>query len=236
MIEVEVAIGGASKVGSTGAILWQPSSPLTDSESDVESHGESQVYQSLGLSSMNWPKDGNGYAELLIAKGVPGLNAICLGGRDTRSAKIVGKMKPGDTVLHSTGPNQAAQVQLKEEKRQAVLITEDADGFNQMVLLDGKNKKLQILANGAAFEMDKDGGVSLFDSTGKAGIVAKNGKLSLLGNLVIGNGQNPMSLMAGPPTGSPGGPASVPLVAVKGITVALSFAIMSWHLLRFLVA
>lgn len=234
MIDLEVSIAGASRVGQTGAVLWQPNSPLTDSTSDVVSHGESQVFQSLGLSSMPWPKDESGYAEALIATGVPGLNAIVLGGRDTRSAAIVGRMKPGDTVLHSTGPNQAAQIQLKEEKRQAAILTEDVEGYTQLILLDGKAQKLQIVANGAAIEIDKSGGISIIDASG-AGIIVKDGKTHITGDLIVGNGQNPLKLMVGPPTGSPGGPASVPLMAVKGISVSAAF-MLAWHLVKFLVA
>lgn len=234
MINLEVTVAGASKVGSTGAMLWEPVSPITDDTSDVESHGECQVYQSLGLSSMPWQKDDKGYAELLLARGIPGLNAVCLGGRDTRSAAIVGRMKPGDTVLHSTGPNQAAQIQLKEEKRQAVLLTEDASGFTMMVLLDGKNQKAQILASGAIIEVNKQGNISLFDASG-GGILIKDGNTHITGELICGNGQSPFKGMLGPPTGSPGGPAAAPLTAVRGVSVGLAFLLFV-HLAKFLLA
>lgn len=35
---------------------------------------------------------------------ISGQTAVCVGARDTRDATLVGKIKPGDAVLHSTGP------------------------------------------------------------------------------------------------------------------------------------
>ena len=71
-----------------------------------------------------------------------------------------------------------------------------------------------------AVEIDKEGGISFIDSSG-GGITCKDGKVTILGELVVGNGQNPFKVMLGPPTGSPGGAASVPMIAAKGISVSV---------------
>src|SRR5690349_11024216 len=120
-LNVDIAILGASSVDKkTGVVLWEPIVPITDGDADVEPFGLTAVYQALGFASMPFPKTSDGYAECLVVRHCGGRNAVCLGGRDTRTASVVGNMRPGDTVVHSTGPNQAAQLQLKEEKRQAV--------------------------------------------------------------------------------------------------------------------
>ncbi len=117
MSDADIALLGASKIGANGSPVWQPAVPITDDSEDLEGFGECQVFQSLGISSLPYQKDENGFAECLVMRNVGGRDAVCLGARDTRSAKIVGNLKPGDTVVHSTGPSEAAQLQLKEEKR-----------------------------------------------------------------------------------------------------------------------
>src|SRR4051812_48496861 len=117
-VNIDIAFLGASSVSTkTGVPRWEPAVPITDDEQDVVPYGPLAVYQGLGLSSLPYPKDATGYAECVVIRGAGGRAAFCLGGFDTRTASVVGNMKPGDTVLHSTGPNQAAQLQLKEVKR-----------------------------------------------------------------------------------------------------------------------
>ena len=145
MTELDIAILGASKLGANGAPLWSPVLAVGNDNDDVEGFGDCQVFQGLGHYAMPWPKDENGYAQAVIARNVGGRDAIVLGATDTRVANIAGKLKPGDNVFASIGPNQAAQLQLKEEKRQAALLTEDVEGFTQLIMLDGKARKLQIM-------------------------------------------------------------------------------------------
>ena len=234
MTDLDIAILGASKLGANGAPLWSPVLAVGNDTDDVEGFGDCQVFQSLGFYSMPWPKDENGYAQTVIARNVGGRDAVCLNATDTRTANIAGALKPGDTVVCSTGPNQAAQLQLKEAKRQAALLTEDEEGYTQLILLDGKAKKLQIMANGAMVEINKDGNISLIDATG-GGILVKDGNTTITGELIVGNGQNPMKVMLGPPIGSPGGPAAAPLFAAKGISVSIALVLFV-HLAKFLLA
>lgn len=222
MAEIQLAILGASRVGPNGSPLWTPSVPIGNDVDDVSGVGEVPAMQSLGVTSFPYPKDASGYAECLYATGVGGRDAVCFAAWDTRSAAIVGKGEPGDTFVHSTGPSLAAQLLLKERKRQAVLTTTARNGDRMALVLDGKNEKLQMLANGAMIQIDDEGGISLLDSTGK-GIRIVNGQINLIGTVVLGGGlANPaLSIMLGPVTGSPGGPTSVPMVAAPGVFIGL---------------
>jgi hypothetical protein len=125
-------------------------------------------------------------------------------------------MKPGDTVVHSTGPAQAAQLQLKEEKRQAVLATKDSRKQTVAIVLDGKNDHIQIAGFGAAVQLDKNGNISMFNASG-AGIVIDGDNVTISGNLKLPGMLPGLCLMQGPPTGSPGGPTSVPMQAVQNV-------------------
>jgi hypothetical protein len=217
----DIVILGTSSINDDGVSTVQAVSPVGDDDSDVESFGEIDQYQALGLSSAPWPKDADGYAEGVILRNCGNRDALLIGGRDTRSGKIVGKLKPGDTVLHTTGPQQAAQVQLKEEKRTVSIVTKDSSGDGVLVNLDGTTDNVQIFAFGQAFQMSKSDGITLTD--GKAGLIIKDGVISLFGTVVLG-GMTPnpaMCLMLGLPTGSPGGPASTPMVAAKGVWIGM---------------
>lgn len=215
MADLDIAILGASKLSEDGAPMWQAVVPITDDTNDVEPMGEADVFQALGVSSRPWQKDANGYAEAVFARNCGGRVAVCLGGRDTRSAKIVGNLKPGDTVIHSTGPEQAAQLQLKESKRQAVLATKDTRGRTMALVLDGKNDKFQIAVLGAMIEIDKNGDMSFTNAQG-AGFMIQGGKFHVLAELSLQGMQPGLALMQGPPTGDPSGTA--PLFPVLGVS------------------
>lgn len=215
MSDADIAILGASKLeGESKSALWQTIVPITDDTEDTENLGDLEVYQALGVTSAPWPKDDKGYAEAVVLRDCGGRSAVCVGARDTRSAAIVGRLKPGDTVVHSTGPQQAAQLQLKEAKRQAALLTLDSSKETMAVILDGKNDKLQVIARGAIFEIAKNGDISLANAGG-ASFLLQGGDVYINGNVHL-NGIPPgMVLMAGPPAGDPTGVA--PLFPVLGV-------------------
>lgn len=218
-VGVEIAFLGSSSVSSkNGVVMWEPNVPNTDDTVDVEAFGPTAVYQALGVTSAPYPKDANGYAECLVVRHVGGRNAVCVGGRDTRTASVVGNLKPGDTVVHSTGPNQAAQLQLKEGKLQAVLVTKTKGGGKTMaVILDGQNEKIQVTHAGAIFEIDKNGDVSLLNSAG-CGLLIQGSNVHIVGTPVLGAGNPPgLAFMLGPATGSPGGGAAAPMFAATGV-------------------
>lgn len=183
-LEFDIVDLGSSRVAN-GSALWQGTAPLSNDKTDVEPLGEGDVYQSLGVSSMPYPADDEGKAEGLCVRGVAGRNTTFVGARDTRSAAIVGNLKPGDTVVHSTGPQQAAQLQLKEEKRQAALVSKNAAGKTMVFLLDGDADKAQIVLAGMMFEMNaKDKSVTL--TNGRASILMQGDTIALDGNVILG--------------------------------------------------
>lgn len=215
---VEIAFISASKVSEkSGVPLWEPYIPVTDDDQDAERFGPTAVYQALGFASQPWPADESGHAECILFRNCGGRPAVCIGGSDTRTASVIGNLQPGDTVVYSTGPNQAAQLQLKEAKRQTVLVTKTPSGENMAVILDGLNEKAQITKGGAIFEIDKNNDVSILNGSG-VGLLMQGDKVFIKGTLVVGEG-NPSGqcFMLGPVAGSPGGGASAPMIPAQGI-------------------
>ncbi len=219
MSDVEICELGSSKVVE-GVALWQGTIPVAENDNDdIESLGESESFQALGLTSLPFPKDDDGHAEAVFIRDVGGRKGVYVGARDTRTAKIVGKMEPGDTVVHSTGPKQAAQLQLKEKKMQAALVSKDKRGKTMMVMIDGENGKLQINAMGAMFEIDIDGDISL-TAKGGANILLQGGDCYINANLHLPGMAPGTVLMAGPPVGTAAGTtvsSPIALVPVLGV-------------------
>ena len=157
---------------------------------------------------MPWPADGDSYAEGAVIRNCGNRNGICIGARDTRTAKALGNVKPGDSILHSTGPNEAAQVQCKEEKRQVVIYTKDSTGKGVVVVVDGKNDQIQLQGFGMIIEMTKENGIKLH-AGGGASVIIQDDDLYLNGNIHI----------AGIPPGTTLCASPVPVVGVSGATV-----------------
>jgi hypothetical protein len=200
-----VALGAAHIDKKSGLPLIQACNIHGDTE-ETENFGELPLYQCLGVTAMpsEPTEDNEDYAEGVMAF-IDG-RWVILGGRDPRTAKIVGNMQGGDTVVHSTGPNQAAQLQLKEKKRQAALVSKDTTGTTMVFLMDGKNDKVQLAAFGHIFEMSKNNGICLVEKTGAAGIQIKDGLVSIFGTVVLG-GRTPLAPVLGGLTGPAAAPA-----------------------------
>jgi len=220
-----VTLNGGERDKETNAPIADAFTQLTDDATDEKNRepaGLLPLMSCLGITALPYPPTKEGHAEGIAAENVGGLPGVCVAGWDTRCASITCNAKPGDTILHSTGPNKAAQVQCKEEKRQLVICTQDVDGNQQIFLLDGKNKKVQILANGAIWQIDEKGNTDICSPNGGNGITVSNDAVWLRGTVILG-GANPVpamfSIMLGPIAGSPGGPASVPLTAAKGVFI-----------------
>ncbi len=216
-MEAEIAKLGASKLNdNTKAAQIQALNDITDEPGDSENFGEVDVLSTLGVTSLPWPATKDGYAEGVILRNCGNRNGICVGARDTRTAKAIGNAKPGDTILHSTGPNQAAQVQCKEEKRQVVLFSKDNSGKGMVVAVDGKNEQIQAVAFGMTIELRKNAGIKLDTGQG-ASIILKGGDVWINGNIHVKGMKPGFAIALCPPSGSPGGPASTPLVPMGGV-------------------
>lgn len=133
-----VKIGAAEIDEDTGLPLAQAVSEIDDSPSvgRFASFDKAPTFGSLGITALPYPATDAGFCEGLAAEDVSGLDAVLLGHRDSRSARIYGTLSPGDTVLHSTGPEAASQVILKEDGRVAAVITKDAAGHDIGFFID----------------------------------------------------------------------------------------------------
>lgn len=198
-----VSIGAAQLDPKSRALLVQAKGAATDEEgSSAPDFGLVPVFSALGLTAMPSPANENGSAEAVLATDVPGRSAALVGARDVRTASIVGNLKPGDTVLHSTDPQLASQVQCKGAERQTCLLSRDSQGRTMMALLDGKNDKVQITALGAHIEIDTRGNISLTAADG-TGIMIGDGNVQIAGKLIVGTPIPGLSVALCAPTGYP---------------------------------
>lgn len=217
MTELNIVTLGASKLVN-GVPVVQAVSALTNGTEDVETYGEIETISQLGVSACPAEADDKGHVDGVICEQVGGANAVCVGAIDRRNAAIYGSLGPGDTCVHATGPNAVAQCLLKAKKRQAILATKDKSDKQMLVILDGKNETIQITAFGALLQLSKADGWTCLDETGK-GWRLSGGTLHLTADVHIGGPiPLPFKVMLGPPTGSPGGAASVPMTAAMGLS------------------
>lgn len=205
-----------TSVIKNGVVLWQGITQLTDDPTDVEPLGEGDMMQCLGVSSMPYPATAEGKAEGVCLRGVAGRDTTWIGARDTRSAEIVGKLKKGDTVLHSTGPQQASQVQCKEDKRQVFMSTKDKNGRTMVVLLDGNANKFQVVLNGCIFEINGNTKQALL-KCGDESILLGQGSCAIDATCILG-GTKPdrVNKLCTSVSANPAGIATAP---TPGITV-----------------
>lgn len=191
------------------------------SDDDQEPFGDVPIMQCLGVSSLPAPPTSDGHAEGILVEGVGGLPGIVVAAWDTRTFSLFGRLDAGDTVLHSTGPNQAAQVLCKEEKRQVILATKDDSGEGAMVLVDGKNRKIQLLGWGLSIELSDANGIVLEAGSCRLMVHPDNG-VTIQGGITLGGvaAMPGMSMaIAAPPTWAAlsalAGPFT-PIMAVRG--------------------
>ncbi len=204
---------GAARLAD-GIAKWQANLPITNDTDDVESFGEVDVFQSLGVSSTAYPKDADGHVRALLVRNVGGRRGVVVGGVDPRNTEFLGKQTPGDTTLHATGPGAVSQCFVKNKRRQAGLATEDESGETMVVLLDGVNKKVQVVANGAVIEIDPDGDIALINATGNGLLIQASG-IHYKGPVHFPGIRPGMALQQGPAVGDPSG--ILPTFAVAGI-------------------
>jgi hypothetical protein len=151
---------------------------------DVEEFGNIDSAMCLGVTALPAAADANGHAEGIVERNAGNTDGVIVGGRDGRCASVVGKLKPGDTALHSTDSDASAQVQCKAT-RNIALMTKDTDGHTMLLTLDGKNDKIQIAAFGGIIQISKDQ-IIICEPSGKASIVMKDGAICLVGKCILG--------------------------------------------------
>ncbi len=194
----------------TNAALLRSTVDVTGDEGDDEHFGDLPSVGQLGVTAVPAPIDENGRAEGVLLRGMEGIDGVIVGGRDTRSANVYAALQPGDTALHATDDNAAAQFQAKAN-RQAVIATKDSSGKTMTCALDGKNNKVQIAAFGSLFEIDKaKDQVVICTPSGGATILMKGNVISLIGTVVLGGAVPAFPVHQGPGAG----PTSVPAPGV----------------------
>ncbi len=185
---------------------------LSDEEGDAENFGTLPVFSALGVTAMPYPKTADGNVQAVVATDIPGENGAIVGMRDTRTADIVGNLKPGDTVLHTTGPRRAAQVQLKEDKQIAALVSKSSTGDTIAVTVDGDGDQVQIVTPWGYWELSKANGAVLSSETGEASIQVKGKVVCITGQIVLGGRTTTAPLLSSltPVVGTSGTAVPVP--------------------------
>lgn len=159
---VTVKIGYSELDPITHLPTIQALNPI-EGDSDFENFGQTAYYGPIGLTSLPYQANDDGYCEGLVVRDVAGLNGALVGYRDDRSATIYGQLSPGDTCVHSTGPNKAAQLLLKEERKVAALITKDSNGKDIGISIDGTDNSITIFGFDCAIKLSSEG---IFLATG----------------------------------------------------------------------
>ena len=177
---------------------------------DAEDFSDCATFGSLGVTSMPNAATDAGQCQGLIARN---LNCF-LGMRDTRAATVVGQLNPGDTCLHSTGPNQRARIFCKDDTNSVAILAADTDSNDMLFSLDGKNNVAMLQAFAALMQITKvgdSGEITIGNAKGfihidVAGVITLAGTQVILGSGAPTGG----AAMGVPQAVSPGGTASLP--------------------------
>jgi hypothetical protein len=198
-------LGDASVDAETALPVAQAVIPAGDEEGDVENLGELDMFNGLGITALPAPKTDDGVAEGVLLRNVGGSDGAIVGARDARSADVVAELGPGETCLHSTGPDYGSRVFCKEDLV-AIVVGDDT-----VVTIDRAAKQINIAGFGHVFEMSKEQGVVISESGG-ANLIMKGGVITLAGTVILGSqpaGAVPISVGFGGLVVSPSVKASV---------------------------
>jgi hypothetical protein len=192
-----VKLESGALADGTNLAMVQATVPLgADEEVDgVEQFGDIEVFSCLGVTSMPYPADDDGHAEGIVLRDCAGTDGVVIGARDERCTSVYGSLAPGDTCVHSTDADAAAQLQAKAT-RQVLLATKDSNGQNAILVIDGKNDKVQIAGFGGLIEMTKDS-ISLICPGGKSSFLMKDDTIMLVGKVILGGVTPTMNLASG---------------------------------------
>lgn len=169
---------GVAKRGDTNMVKCIATNPLgiPDRPDLVEHFGEVDVFSSLGITAMPADVDEDGAAEGLIVRDCAGTNGIVIGARDERTAGATAQLQPGETCVHSTGPDFDSRMFCKNKSISFIVGNKSA-----MVLeLDS----FKVAVGGCTFEMSAENGIVLTDASGNAWITLKDGEAWVAGNSV----------------------------------------------------
>jgi hypothetical protein len=179
-----VDIGAAKRDEKTNELLVQAKTEqIGATPDDAPGLDAAPVFGQLGIAAIPWPADERGNAQG-IKEDAPGHNGIITGMRDARAAGIVEELGPGETCIHSTGPDFDTRLFLKKQLW-SLMIGDDC-----AVTMDRENERFTIACFGHIFEMSAANGCVL--TTGGATLQLKDAVANLLGQVVLG-GRSPFS-------------------------------------------
>jgi len=196
-------IGAARLDAKTNTVLVQAkSAQIGSTPDDAPGFDDTPIFGQLGVTAVPFGKDDRGNAQAIGDENVPGHNAVITSVRDVRASQVVQEIAPGETGIHSTGPDFDA-VALFKKQLLALMVGNDC-----AIVMDRENKRFSISCFGLHFEMSEANGVVFTDGQG-ATTQLKGGVNSQMGQIVLG-GRNPVAPVCYSPT---------PVVGVTGSTV-----------------
>lgn len=183
-----VDVGSANLDASTNTLrVSAKSAQVGDTEDDAPGFDGAPFFGTLGVIAIPWPADGRGKAQGIVEEGLGGQNGVITAIRDLRAAGVVEELGPGETAIHSTGPDFGSRVFLKKQIA-ALMVGDDC-----AMVMDRENKRFSISCFGLHLEMSEENGIVL--STGGATSQWKDSLQSHMGTIVLG-GRNPLFPLA----------------------------------------
>jgi len=197
---------GSSKLDPTTGMVTAQCKGVEHAEGEAEDYGDVNLAFALGFAAVPAPANENGTAQGVVLDDVPGQDAVCVGAVDSRTTQTYYELKQGETAVFSTGEGYDSRILFKDGLV-AIIVDDD-----KTIIIDRKNKKTQIVGHGCLWEQSEKNGTILTDETGKSSIQLKDGKVILMGQVVIG-GRTPTMPFAASLT---------PVVGVTGATATTS--------------
>lgn len=122
-------------------------------EDENDEISNTALFGQLGVTSRPYPATDSGMAECLLDT----ISEVIISARDTRIASVVGNIEPGDTCVHSTGPEQNARIFCKENNKVIALLVKDKNGKDMGITIDGDNQKITMIISGTTvFEISTE--------------------------------------------------------------------------------
>src|SRR5689334_7493774 len=151
-----VDIGSARLDEKTNTVLVQAKSEQIGSkEDDAPGFDGAPVFGALGITAVPWPKDDRGNAQGVNDESIPGHNGVITSIRDARAAGVVQELGPGETAIHSTGPDFDSVIFLKKQLL-AMMVGDD-----MAFVMDRDGKKVTLTAFGMVLEFSPAQGITL---------------------------------------------------------------------------
>ena len=175
MAEFDVCTLGAATLNSQTKVVTVELSRETGLDGEGEPMGTAPMLMALGHAALPIGPDDKGHAEGVLLSPCGPYTAAIIGANDTRSASVYGELAPGETAIFSTGADatKRARVFCKEDSLSLLV------GNDTLILVDRKNKAINISGFGHTVEISDANGILLAESGG-ACLRMTGGKLTVL--------------------------------------------------------